>query len=200
VPKMTVLGKVAQPASENGAHLRLVSPPAPIAVNGKVAPPRRLPNRDRRSREHLTPAEVETLMEAASKIGRHGHRDATLILLAYRHGLRVGELVALRWDQVDLKAAWRTPSSAPVLKPLSASALNRSPTRAGLLLQKPEVAALVAHLGVGTPPCRPARIGSSPTLATSPTPFSGASRLAGGFTRGAHAHSRRRAPLRRDLR
>src|SRR4029453_14928693 len=104
VPKTPLLGKVAQPASENGAHLRLVSPRAPIAVNGKVAPPRRLPNRDRRSREHLTPAEVATLIEAASKIGRYGHRDSTLILLAYRHGLRVGELVALRWDQVDLKA------------------------------------------------------------------------------------------------
>src|SRR4029450_1080972 len=104
VPKTPLLGKVAQPASENGAHLRLVSPPAPMPVNGKRAPPRRLPNRDRRSREHLTPAEVETLIEAASKIGRHGHRDSTLILLAYRHGLRVGELVALRWDQVDLKA------------------------------------------------------------------------------------------------
>jgi type 1 fimbriae regulatory protein FimB/type 1 fimbriae regulatory protein FimE len=36
-------------------------------------------------------------------LGRHGHRDSTLILIAYRHALRVGELVALRWDQVDLK-------------------------------------------------------------------------------------------------
>jgi type 1 fimbriae regulatory protein FimB/type 1 fimbriae regulatory protein FimE len=43
-------------------------------------------------------------MAAAGRLGRHGHRDATLILLAYRHGLRVGELVALRWDQLDLKA------------------------------------------------------------------------------------------------
>jgi type 1 fimbriae regulatory protein FimE len=42
-------------------------------------------------------------MAAASGLGRHRHRDATLILLAYRHGLRVSELVALRWDQVDLK-------------------------------------------------------------------------------------------------
>jgi integrase len=32
----------------------------------------------------------------------HGHRDATLILLAYRHALRVAELVALRWEQIDL--------------------------------------------------------------------------------------------------
>ncbi len=43
-------------------------------------------------------------MAAAAKVGRYGHRDATLMLLAYRHGLRVSELVALRWDQVDFKA------------------------------------------------------------------------------------------------
>ena len=42
-------------------------------------------------------------MAAAGKVGRHGHRDQTLILLAYRHGLRVGELVSLRWEQIDLK-------------------------------------------------------------------------------------------------
>ena len=79
---------------------------APIAVNGTVrvaGPPRRVPNRDRRSREHLTEGEVEELMRAAKARGRYGHRDATMILLAYRHGLRVSELVALRWDQVDLR-------------------------------------------------------------------------------------------------
>jgi integrase len=88
------------------APLRVVSPAAPAPVNGKVrrpAPPRRVPNRDRRTREHLTPAEAERLIESAAKVGRNGHRDATLLLLAYRHGLRVGELVALRWEQVDLK-------------------------------------------------------------------------------------------------
>jgi type 1 fimbriae regulatory protein FimE len=80
--------------------------PAPSPVNGKVgkpAPPRRVPNRQRRTREHLTPAEAERLIAAAGTVGRHGHRDATLLLLAYRHGLRVGELVALRWEQVELK-------------------------------------------------------------------------------------------------
>ncbi len=43
-------------------------------------------------------------MAAAGKVGRHGHRDATLLLLAYRHALRVSELVSLLWDAVDLKA------------------------------------------------------------------------------------------------
>ena len=38
-------------------------------------------------------------------MGRHRHRNATLILVAYRHGLRVGELVSLRWDQVDFTEA-----------------------------------------------------------------------------------------------
>jgi len=72
--------------------LRIVGEPA--------ASPRRR-NSDLRPREYLTPAEVETLIATARKRGRYGHRDATMILTAYRHGLRVGELVALRWDQVD---------------------------------------------------------------------------------------------------
>ena len=41
------------------------------------------------------------MLKAARNVGRHGNRDATLILIAYRHGLRVSELVALRWEQVD---------------------------------------------------------------------------------------------------
>lgn len=44
------------------------------------------------------------MIGAARKAGRHGERDAALILLAFRHGLRVCELCALRWEQVDLKA------------------------------------------------------------------------------------------------
>jgi type 1 fimbriae regulatory protein FimB/type 1 fimbriae regulatory protein FimE len=57
-----------------------------------------------RPREYLTPAEMERLIAAAAKLGRHGHRDACLIRTAYRHGLRVSELVALRWEQIDLAA------------------------------------------------------------------------------------------------
>jgi len=69
----------------------------------RVAPPRKPKNADVRSREYLTETEVEQLM-AAAQGGRHGHRDATMILLAFRHGLRVSELVALRRDMVDLDA------------------------------------------------------------------------------------------------
>lgn len=61
----------------------------------------RLKNTAYRSREYLTEQEVEQLMAAAGRVGRHGQRDTTLILLAYRHGLRVTELVNLRWEQID---------------------------------------------------------------------------------------------------
>lgn len=65
-------------------------------------PPRKPRNADRRSREYLTPSEVQRLIKAAEGEGRHGHRDATMLLIAYRHALRVSELCSLRWDQVDL--------------------------------------------------------------------------------------------------
>jgi type 1 fimbriae regulatory protein FimE len=67
-------------------------------------PPRKPKNKDVRPREYLSEEEVESLIDAAAELGRHGHRDATMILLAYRHGLRVSELIALRWDVVDLAA------------------------------------------------------------------------------------------------
>jgi type 1 fimbriae regulatory protein FimB/type 1 fimbriae regulatory protein FimE len=46
--------------------------------------------------------EVDSLRKIARHAGRHGLRNATMILLAYRHGLRVSELISLRWDQIDL--------------------------------------------------------------------------------------------------
>lgn len=61
-------------------------------------------NKSRRSREYLTEAEVNKIISAARNIGRHGNRDAAMILLAFRHGLRVSELISLRWQQVDLKS------------------------------------------------------------------------------------------------
>ena len=55
-------------------------------------------------REYLTEREIERLIEAAGK-NRWGHRDATAILIAYRHGLRASELVALHWNQVNFDTA-----------------------------------------------------------------------------------------------
>ena len=55
----------------------------------------------KRPREYLTEKEIEQLMDAARQ-NRWGHRDATAILLAYRHGLRASELVNVRWDDLDL--------------------------------------------------------------------------------------------------
>jgi type 1 fimbriae regulatory protein FimB/type 1 fimbriae regulatory protein FimE len=72
----------------------------PAIVNRKV--PIRRKNTEYRNREYLSEKEVGQVIDAAAGAGRHRLRDATLILLAYRHGLRVSELVALRWDQVDL--------------------------------------------------------------------------------------------------
>ena len=89
------------PNTKNGT-VRIVRQRAMLRIVGEpAAPPRPQHNSERRPREYLTPAEVETLIAAARKRGRYGHRDATMILIAYRHGLRVSELVGLRWDQVD---------------------------------------------------------------------------------------------------
>ena len=82
------------------SHLKLV---VPRTVKRTVTP-RRLPNAELRTREHLTEAEVEKLL-AAAKGNRWGHRDATMLLVAYRHGLRAAELVDLRWDQIDFATA-----------------------------------------------------------------------------------------------
>jgi type 1 fimbriae regulatory protein FimB/type 1 fimbriae regulatory protein FimE len=82
------------------SHLKLVTPTEILRTVGPV----RRRNAELRTREHLTPGEVEALMEAA-KANRHGHRDATMILIAFRHGLRASELCDLRWDQVEFDAA-----------------------------------------------------------------------------------------------
>src|SRR4029434_975814 len=55
------------------------------------------------ARRYLTEREVERLIEAA-KSNRHGHRDATMILVAYRHGLRASEVCDLQWHQIELDA------------------------------------------------------------------------------------------------
>jgi integrase len=99
------------------SHLRVVTP----ATVKRTVTPRRRRNGGLRTREYLTEAEVERLMKAATG-NRHGHRDATMVLVAYRHGLRAAEVVDLRWGQVDFKTATLhvrrvkqgTPSTHPI--------------------------------------------------------------------------------------
>jgi integrase len=55
---------------------------------------------ERNRRRYLTQDEIEKLIKAGQK-GRYGRRDATLMLLMVRHGLRVTEAIDLRWDQID---------------------------------------------------------------------------------------------------
>src|SRR5262249_29506596 len=99
--------------------LRLVLPSNEKCAVG----PCRRPNAECRTREHLTEAEVERLIEAA-KANRYGHRDRTMILIAFRHGLRASELCRLRWSQVELgKGAalhvTRLKNGKPATHPLS---------------------------------------------------------------------------------
>src|SRR3984885_13284197 len=65
------------------SHLKLV-PPATVNRTVQPVPPGRRPNAELRSREHLTEAEIERLIDAA-KSNRHGHRDAAMLLAAFRH-------------------------------------------------------------------------------------------------------------------
>ena len=90
--------------------------------------PSRPKNSDVRSREHLLPEEVEALIQAAGEIGRHRLRDRGLILVAYRHGLRVSELVDLKWDQFDFKRAQvhinRLKNGSPATHPIEGNELR----------------------------------------------------------------------------
>src|SRR3984957_1881969 len=105
------------------AHLTAVAPD-----NEKfTVVPRRKPNSEYRSREHLTEREVERLIEVA-KDNRWGHRDATMVPIAFRHGLRASELGDLRWDQVDLEHALlhvrRLKDGSPATHPLTGKELR----------------------------------------------------------------------------
>jgi integrase len=93
----------------------------PAIVKRTVMPIRRK-NSELRTREYLTDDEVQSLIDVA-KANRYGHRDATMILLAYRHGFRASELTDLRWDQIQFSSAnlhvrrvkQGTPSTHPLL-------------------------------------------------------------------------------------
>ena len=96
--------------------------------SGPVAP--RYRNADLRAREHLYLDEVEAMMRAAKKVGRHGHRDATLILMLFRHGFRVAEAIDLRCDQIRLEDrnktiyVTRVKNGTPATHPLDRREVN----------------------------------------------------------------------------
>jgi integrase len=69
-------------------HLRLVAP----SIEKRTVMPKRGKNSELRTREYLTEQEIEALITAARQ-NRWGHRDATMLLIAFRHGLRASELV-----------------------------------------------------------------------------------------------------------
>jgi len=77
-------------------RLKLISP----ATEKRTVTPTRRPNSELRPREHLTEREVEKLIQAA-KGNRWGQRDSTMLLIAFRHGLRASELCGLQWSDVE---------------------------------------------------------------------------------------------------
>jgi integrase len=119
---MRVNGTVSDESAMVREDLTLVAAAAPVPANGTVAPPRRVKNSVLRPREYLTPAEVDALLQTARSRGRYGARDASMILIAFRHGLRVAELVALRWEQIDFAQGYlhvqRVKNGTPSVHPL----------------------------------------------------------------------------------
>jgi integrase len=108
-------------------HLALVGPSTVYGTVDPKGPPKRRRNAEVRSREYLTDAEINRLIAAAGD-NRNGHRDATMVLVAYRHGLRASELVSLRWDAVDFNHGRlhvsRSKNGSPSVHPLSGRELR----------------------------------------------------------------------------
>ena len=91
-------------------------------------PPRRQKNADLRTREYLSDKEIEALRKAARNNQYHGLRNDTIILLMFTHALRVSELTALRWEQIDFKKGIlhvkRIKNGTPATHPLRGQSLR----------------------------------------------------------------------------
>lgn len=59
---------------------------------------------DRKEKNFLTASEMKKFLAAARKT-RHGVRDYCLMLMAFRHGLRVSELVDIRLKDLDIETS-----------------------------------------------------------------------------------------------
>jgi type 1 fimbriae regulatory protein FimB/type 1 fimbriae regulatory protein FimE len=109
------------------SQFKLVLPSTVFGPVSRGRPPKRQRNAESRAREYLTGAEVEKLIAAAGD-NRYGHRDATMVLIAYRHGLRPAEVVTLRWDQIDFNHGQlhvaRVKGSAASVHPLTGRELR----------------------------------------------------------------------------
>jgi len=97
------------------------------ALPKRNKPPVRKPNQTLRTREYLTTNEIAALRRVA-KLGRNGQRDELLILMLFRHALRVSEAIALKWEQVDLKLGLlhvkRVKNGTPATHPLGGTELR----------------------------------------------------------------------------
>src|SRR4051794_36884508 len=100
-----VKGALSCPSGQQGVAAMPARPPEGRKVKSKRAGAAAATDRHERARDYLSPGEVDRLLDAA-KAGRHGVRDHLLLLLMmYRHGLRVSEAVDLRRDELDLDRA-----------------------------------------------------------------------------------------------
>src|SRR5215472_4390093 len=100
----TVNAKNGRPSSNSqllcmGAASNALPAPVPTRAGRKVGTTNELLGR---SREHLTPDEVDAIQKAMLKFNRKGWRDAFMVEFAYRHGLRVSELVEFKRSDVKL--------------------------------------------------------------------------------------------------
>src|SRR6516225_5824641 len=91
-------------------------------------------------RRYLTQREIERLMDCARKHGRYGHRDATMILVAYRHGLRASEVCDLQWHQIELSEGrlhvHRVKNGIPSVHPIRVTRCGRVVSYAAVTLER----------------------------------------------------------------
>jgi type 1 fimbriae regulatory protein FimB/type 1 fimbriae regulatory protein FimE len=127
-------------------NLRLVKMSKAASVNRTVMPVRPL-NRELRKRgEHLTPKEIETLIEA-TKGSRYPHRDATLIHTTFVHGLRAKEVSELEWSQVDFESQTLHVTRAKNGKPLDQPIQKRELAMLRKLKREQEPQSLYVFMG-----------------------------------------------------
>ena len=91
-------------------------------------------------RKYLSPEEARRVIDAAGRVGRQRERDQLLLMIMYRHGLRVSEAVDLRWTDFDLDASRDRPfwvrrvkgskGTTHTLEPDTARLLQRARKRA----------------------------------------------------------------------